>query len=317
MSSWNQGSLRKKIRLGYYQETPAGKFSKEPRNATVVSAFYEMPSKYQDGSYQPWIRYFLENCDCNLVFFTEENLVPFIEDCRKGYEEKTHVIALPRTEWIATTAFPVSFWNTQRTIDPEALIHKSSDLYKVWYEKKEFVKRAIQLNPFESEVFVWADAGICRHPELAALLKEFPHTERIPLDKIMLYNIGRFTERDDVIVKINGVPIQGGASGKLRISGGVVAGGISAWKAYDEAYEQVVTKYIQANLFLGKEQNIMTTLVLENRQIVSLLEPNPAAPEEWPYMALYLGCPTTTFQTLMNKKTSFTKVSYAELLRTV
>jgi hypothetical protein len=314
MTSWIQTTRRKPMRLGYFQETPEGKFSSTPRNATVVTAYYEMPSKYDTKSYKEWIPLFMKHCQSNMVIFTEENLVPFFEECREGLEEKTDIIVLPRSEWVATKKFSKTFWESQSILDPEKNTHKSSDLYKVWYEKKEFVMRAIEKNPFDSEVFVWADVGICRQKAFAPLLSEFPHTERIPLDKIMIYNIGRYTERDEQFYTINGVTIQGGEGNKKRISAGIIAGSIQAWKQYSVSYDEVFDRYENANLFVGKEQNIMSTLCLEYRTMVSLVEPNPVAPEEWFYFALYLGCPKKVFEYISTKKGVGTKVTYQELL---
>ena len=47
MSSWSQSKQIPNLRLGYKQITPEGKFIKKEKPATVISAYYEMPSKYK------------------------------------------------------------------------------------------------------------------------------------------------------------------------------------------------------------------------------------------------------------------------------
>ena len=61
----------KTIRLGYRQILPEGTFIVKDKPATVVSAYYEMPSKYNLDSYKNWIRLLLENASFHLIFYTE------------------------------------------------------------------------------------------------------------------------------------------------------------------------------------------------------------------------------------------------------
>jgi hypothetical protein len=312
MSSWlSKGVSRKRIRTGYYQETPAGTFIEKEHPATVVSAYYEMASKYPSQQYRQWIRNFLENCGCYLVFFCEEDIAPFIADCRKKYTDKTDIIILPREEWIANTEFNPRFWNDQYLIDPEANIH-SPDLYKVWFEKKEFVRRAIVKNPFEHTDFVWCDAGFCRSEGLKTLIKDFPNANRIPTDKILFNNIGEFTERDSDDKIINGVSLKI-VFGKMRIAGSCMAASKSLWQRYSKAYDSVMDTFFKAGLFLGKDQDIMATLVLEHSYLISLVEPRQFLPEQWFYLQLLLAAPKPLFDFIMDKKTSSQKRSYEEL----
>ena len=312
MSSWlSKGVSRKRIRTGYYQETPAGTFTEKDRPATVVSAYYEMASKYPPQQYRQWIRNFLENCGCYLVFFCEEDLVPFITECRKEYTDKTDIIVLPREEWIANKEFDQRFWKDQLLNDPEANIH-STDLYKVWFEKKEFVRRAVVKNPFKHTDFVWCDAGFCRSEGLKDLIKDFPNANRIPTDKILFNNIGQFTERDSAEKVINGVSIKE-VSGKMRIDGSCIAASNSMWQLYSKLYDGVMEKFFKARLFLGKDQDVMATLVLENPDLVSLVEPKQFLPDQWFYLQLLLAAPKPLFDLLMDGKASSQKRTYDEL----
>jgi hypothetical protein len=296
MSSWLQNGVRKRIRLGYHQEKPLGNFIKKDKPATVITAYSDMKSKYDPQKYRNWIRIFLEACDCHLIFFTDNKEIgSLVWEYRKDLKDRTKVILFPKTEWTANKNFSEAFWERQHEKDPEKNIH-SVELYKVWYEKKEFIKRAIELNPWGHTDFVWADAGICRDPKMAPLLKNFPVADRIPTDRILMLNIGEFTENDSVIREINGVKITGGNASGMRISAGVIAGSVDAWKKYDEAYEKVLDKYIESGFFCGKEQNIMATLVLENRNLVSLVEPHLIFSDFWRYMLLWLSAPNLLFE---------------------
>ena len=316
MSSWLSASapLRpmKAPRSGFHQILPQGTFVQKNKPATVVSAYYQMPSKYPNTEYKEWIRLFLENVPCHLVFYTEESLFPFISECRRNFEDRTRIITLPRTEWVANKKYNHTVWNNLHTQDPEATIH-TPELYKIWFEKNEFVRRAIELNPYGHDDFVWADAGICRTIPLANLVKDFPVASRIPTDRIMLLNTMPFVAKDDIPVSINRQQFVGGVVSKPRIGGGVIAGSASSWKAYADSFDTVLEKYRKAGVFWGKDQDIMKTVVLENKSKISLIEVKPIAPELWFYSLLYLGCSENLWAVLRDEKRNDKKKSYAEL----
>jgi hypothetical protein len=315
MSSWNTSLPRKRIRLGFHQPVPAGRFQTKETPATVVSAYYPLQkSKYTVDHYNTWLKLFLTNCEAHLVFFTNAETAPFIESCRSNFQEKTKIIILEKSEWVSNTQFSAEFWDNQHAIDRESNIH-SPELYKVWFEKKEFVKRAIALNPWNHTDFVWCDAGICRSESFAKLIKQFPVASRIPTDKILLCNVGEYTERDEHIQIINGVPFQGGATGNMRIGGGIVAASIAMWNIYDTIYTSTMNKYIDANLFCGKEQNILETMVLEHRNYISLVSPEKIGPELWFYLALWLCVGENAFKRMNHPSQKNIPMTYEQLAK--
>lgn len=302
----------KAIRLGYRQIVPEGRFIIKDSPATVVSAYYEMPSKYKLDSYRNWIRLLLENVPFHLVFYTDEVLVPFIKDCRRAYEDRTIIIILPREKWIANQKYSQDVWNSLHTKDPEANIH-NPELYKIWFEKNQFVKKAIELNPFNHTDFVWMDAGICRYESLLKLVKDFPVASRIPTDRIMLLNVMPFVQKDNIPSFSGGQTFVGGTVSKPRIGGGIIAGSIGSWKNYMNLFDTTLEKYRSANLFWGKDQDIMKTLVLENKLSISLIEVKPIAPESWFYSLLYLGCSDSLLRILRDEKRNSKRKTYDEM----
>jgi hypothetical protein len=311
MSSWISQGPSKRLVLGYRQAYPEGRFIQKTKPATVVSAYYETPSKHSVEQYKIWIRGFLESIPCYLVFFTEEPYKEFIEDCRRNYRDRTHIVVLNRAEWKAQQ-FGEGFWKKQFEMDDEKNIHRSTDLYKVWYEKKEFVKRAIELNPFNHTDFVWTDSGFFRSgSDYISLVKDnYPDANRIPTDKILMLNYWPFTLRDNV--ETHG--IIGGGSGKPRIGGGIVAAHKDVWRKYDIIYDEIVVKYNKANLFIGKEQTIMASIVLNHKDLVSLLELKPICQEMWFYLGLWLGVNEKIYKLFMSDRTNQLKRTYKQLL---
>jgi hypothetical protein len=316
MTSWIHGTVSKKstYRSGYFQETPEGVFMNKTKEATVVSAFYEMPSKYNLNTYKVWMRYFLTSTPCHLVFFCEDSMREFIEECRADYMDRTRIIILPREEWVANKRFSKSFWDKQFAMDPEKDVHRSSDLYKVWYEKKEFVKRAIELNPFEHDDFIWMDAGSVRSESFAQLLTNFPQASRIPTNRILLLNVQPFSKQDNLINNFEkNVTIQG-LGGRARIGGTVMAGSVRMWNQFSKVFDSVFDKYVSANLFVGKDQTILATLVLENRRLISLVEPKPLFGDPWFNLILYLGVNKKLFEMFNDASKSSVRKSYDDLL---
>lgn len=303
----------KTIRLGYRQILPEGRFIVKDTPVTVVSAYYEMPSKYNLNSYRTWIRLLLENVPFHLIFYTDESLAPFIQNCRSAYQDRTIIMILPREKWIANQKYPQHVWNSLHSQDPEANIH-NPELYKIWFEKNQFVKRAIELNPFDHTDFVWMDAGICRYQSLLNLIKRFPVASRIPTDRIMLLNVMQFSQKDEIPSYTGGHTFLGGLVSKPRIGGGIIAGSIDSWANYMNAFDTTLEKYKAAGLFWGKDQDIMKTLVLENKSRVSLIEVKPIAPESWFYSLIYLGCSDELFNILRDEKRNSKRKTYEELL---
>lgn len=128
-----------------------------------------------------------------------------------------------------------------------------------------------------------------------------------------MLNVGEFTEKDNDLINVNGIPIKGGGHGKMRIGGGIVAASRELWQNYSDAFDAVFQKYMNAGLFCGKEQSIMATLVLEHQDLVSLVEPKAIGPELWFYLALWLGCSDKLYAVLNDKTRQGQKKSYEEL----
>ena len=69
-------------------------------------------------------------------------------------------LVFPREDFVANVKYAKHF---QQAFDrhPEKALMKSPVLGHIWYEKKEFVKRAMLLFPNEL-FFIWCDIGILR-----------------------------------------------------------------------------------------------------------------------------------------------------------
>ena len=60
-------------------------------NITIVTAYYNIKSKFPNSTYLSWMENFLK-IPCNLVIFTDNTSYEIIKNFRIGLENKTHII---------------------------------------------------------------------------------------------------------------------------------------------------------------------------------------------------------------------------------
>ena len=257
--------------------------------ATVVSAFYVMNSKFPAAQYMNWIQTFLYNVPCHLVFFTDEDLIPMLESMRHPFMDRTKFIALPREQWKAYTKYGKTFWLNQREIDHEKEIH-SEDLYAIWYEKKEFVLKAAELNPFNHSHFIWCDAGAFRYPEWLPQLQTFGCKgieTTIPEDRLVLLQVEPFTDEDEEDFTVDRI----GKFDKVnRIGGGIQGGTAETWRRWSKLYDEKLMERVNKRLFVGKDQSIMASLVLQYPGLVKIILANRNLRDHW-FTLLYTFSP--------------------------
>jgi glycosyltransferase involved in cell wall biosynthesis len=216
-------------------------------DVTVVSAYYPFKSKFDINQYIKWLE-FWKNQPCKLVFFTSPEFVPLIEKLRINFSEKTKVIGLSFEELVAFKKFSKEFWIQQKELDFEP--YHTYELYAIWYEKKEFVRKAILANYFNTSKFVWCDAGICRDDNWIPHIKTFPVAFKIPESKFLVLRITDFEQYDDFL-KIN------------CVGGGILAASKELWLEFCENYDKMIEQYNSKNKFVGKDQSIIASMIKE------------------------------------------------------
>lgn len=250
----------------------------------VVTAFYQMDSKFPCNKYIQWIHNFLTNIKADTVFFTDAPLIPIFQKMR---DSDIKYVPLPREQWTAYTKYGRQFWESQRSIDREAAIH-SADLYAIWYEKKEFVRRAQELYP-DRDKFIWCDAGAFRNEMVARDLSTFGGSPyRIPEGKMVLLQVFPFTSEERTEHSGDGI---GNFKCVDRIGGGIQAGDRSAWAKWTTAYDDKLAQMNDAGLFVGKDQTIMAAVVLSNPEIVHIIHARNDIYDRWFTLLYHLSGP--------------------------
>lgn len=209
---------------------------------TVVTAFYKFgKSKHSDDEYTEWIDNFFRCTTSPVVCFCE-SATPFQKYTgvnRTFVEIPFHAYELTNPDWIEK-------WKNEWNRDPEKHIH-SWELYAVWALKQEFVHRAINLNAYNSQYFVWCDIGCFREPS------NFPTTPRFAEDTRSKVSPGHI-----LILKIH----EGDMS--THIGGGVLAGDIQAWAGFRTSYLQTLNTFVAHGIFCGKDQTLYRYMIERN-----------------------------------------------------
>mmetsp|Transcript_8239 Transcript_8239/g.12666 ORF Transcript_8239/g.12666 Transcript_8239/m.12666 type:complete len:373 (+) Transcript_8239:98-1216(+) len=262
------------------------------KDVTIVTAFFDIPSKRPSREYLPWIRRFMSLQD-NMIIFTTPDQVELFRKLRKN-DRRTHVIGMELNETQVVKDFGgMDFWRRQAALDPEEFIH-SKELYIIWNEKGHFIEKAMDVDPFGTEFFAWVDMGYLRDDLLenqrmirfvpAALLK----TKALFLDVRALVN------------------------GDEYIGGGFIGGyreGVSTWiKSY---YENLSAN---RDRFLGKDQPWMFQTCVQNPELCLWVQPCNSYGDPWFFMGPFLHG-VSSYNTLDHLRHVWRKSSVNKLFR--
>lgn len=161
-------------------------------NTTVVTSLYNIDRHELDGrrweSYLDWFSrtLYIKN---PMVVFVEESLKPFVEKHRGSLD--THIIVsnLQDSRYYSHKEKIDSILRSneyKKKIKSPERIECVSSLYNIiQYSKFDWVDRASRENPFQTENFLWLDAGISRFFDGIDIDSEFG-IEKMPEDKLLL-----------------------------------------------------------------------------------------------------------------------------------
>ncbi len=265
MTSWISSNQQKKkvapapVSYFSYKE---GTFSKRAGSATLVTAFYAIPSKQSVEVRFQRMQNFLQEFQCNVVLFTEHSFADEFALSRMGLESKTRIVVLDPEEWVANTKFIPALWQQQVKQDPELRLARTIEEFTFGFEKKEFVKKAIQMDPFQSTDFVWVDPFFVESEGRPPYTLGFPNLQRIPTDRILIANPEPFTA-DDIASSY--------FRGKNRISKSLLAGSKQAWIELGKTIDTVISEKLKISGFIGDDLLVLHYAVIHKPNQFSLV----------------------------------------------
>jgi hypothetical protein len=237
------------------------------KDITFITAYFKINNNKYNSDYMEWMNNLLSNLNAPLVIYTTPDLYKQMIEMRIGYENKTKVIFTDFPDFYVYKY--LDYFKKDLERDREKYIHNIF-LYMIWNEKLNFIKKTIHLNPFQTSYYAWCDIGYVRNPIYIDkyLKKGFPNLNRLIDDKIhMLQFDYEFTSNDFKN------PYYGDWSTVANLGGGFIIG------KYDKLlemaniyYQDIMPTYISKNLFIGKDQNLYTSIYLKYPHLFKLIK---------------------------------------------
>jgi hypothetical protein len=257
---------------------------------TLVTAFYDFEKKKNTSDkYYEWMENFLPHLNSYIIIFTDERSYMKIYNLRKNHLGKTKIALLPISDFY--TYKYMDHWKKDLIRDHEGC--HSVELYMIWNEKSMFVKRAIEINPFDTEYYCWSDIGMIRNSRYSRYIQDYPKVRSdVDESKMYLLNIQhQFNEND--------FNFKGLATERYRyinaIGGGVIFGHKKVFMKWIDKYYEMLDEFVKNDLFAGKDQSLMACIYVKNRDMINLVWPQPCpfnGPyDEWFYLVYYLAQP--------------------------
>jgi hypothetical protein len=253
-------------------------------NTCIVTAYFKLhQSKANHEQYMKWMQNMLI-IDSPMVIFCDESSVSFISALREKSSGKTKIIPMKFQDFY-TYQYIKTFITDYNIKDHER--YHNPFLYMIWNEKSRFLKKAIELNPFASDYYLWVDIGCFRRPNTQFL--HWPNPTKIsnlPKDKVILLSVIPFTAAEYSCSSLADIPDFKYVPG--RIGGTMFGGTPDTLLRWHDIYYQTIDYFISIDRFIGKDQNIMSTIAVLHKDLVQLVYPEQKCHDIWFYFHEFL-----------------------------
>ena len=249
---------------------------------TIVSAYFKLEdSKATHEKYLEWMNNML-SIDNPMVIFCDEESVSTIAGFREKYVNKTKIIPTSFTDFYSFRY--IEEFEKHLEKDTEVYVGHNVNLYMIWNEKSHFLKRAIELNFFNSEYFLWVDIGCFRRKEVMHNFNIWPNPEKMKIidkSRVLLLTVQPFEESEILCTIKENLP---DFQLTYRIGGTIFGGGKDVLLKWHKCYYEMLEYFIQIGRFIGKDQNIMSSLFLTERGICVSTYWDPKCHDKWFYL---------------------------------
>ena len=230
-------------------------------SVTIVSCFYHIEkSKFNLFHYVTWMVNFFK-IKTNKIIYTDKKTFNYLFS--KINIENIKFIIYEIDDFKVSKDYTIEQWWEQYKMDPEQSYH-SIELYKIWNEKSNFIKKSIEKNPFESDYFYYCDVGCFRDDKKIDNFINWPNIEKVKKkgigDKFTILSVFPFTKDDlkykdtDDLFKFLNIN---------RLGGGIIGGSKEACLEWHQLFYKMMQTYFQNDKFAGKDQSIMASVYLK------------------------------------------------------
>ena len=238
-------------------------------SVTIVSCYYNVKSKHSHSKYDEWIRNFLRNLRNNIVIFTSDDLVDYLKQIGRA---NTNMLIITKNFEDIDIYKQYNIWDQQYIMDPQKNI-RTKECYVIWNSKMNFLKEAIELNPFQSDKFVWTDIGCLRDKRYCNYIANYPLYKNISNDKLDIVLIKPYTNLNQCVFQ-NEVHLEGAIFGSSKVT----------LLKIITLYYHYFDKYVSKKLFIGCDQQILSSIYTQHKDLFNLIVPNKNCINEWFYL---------------------------------
>ena len=233
-------------------------------SVTIVTCYYKIPSKHSHDNYHIWLNDLLLNIKCNIIIFTSLDLVNYFENI-KLINTILHlkIIVKEFNEFYIFKKYDKFFWLYQKFIDPTPHVGRSKECYILWNSKMNFVKEAIELNPFNSDKFVWNDIGSMRNKYFSNFLSHYPLYNNISTDKLDIVLLTDYTDKTQIYYQ-----------NERHLSGSIFGASKDIFLQIIDLYYKYLDDYINKEYFIGCDQQILSTIYIKHPELFNLINPH-------------------------------------------
>ncbi len=227
------------------------------KSVTIVSCYYKVPSKHSSSKYEEWINNFLKDSLFNIIIFTSYELMDFFSKYHN--QNKNVILVIKEFEELRIYKEYKTIWDYQHYIDNQKNI-RTKHCYAIWNSKLDFLKEAIELNPFKSDKFIWNDIGAVRDNLHKCYLIKYPKYDLISNNKIDIIMIKDFDNYEQKYFQ-----------DEIHFSG-MYGGSIKDIMRFYDLYYKMFDKYLKNGYFIGCDQQLISSVYLENKDLFNPIE---------------------------------------------
>jgi hypothetical protein len=196
-----------------------------------------------------------------MVIFTQPSLVENVANLRQHATNRTRIVPLPIEDLPMAAMYPASFWQEQLERDPEKNIHRSYQLFWIWLSKTWFVSQAIEMNVFDSEVYVWSDIGCFRNTRYNSKTMVM-HLENIPQNEVI-----QMAHRKPNPPKTELFNDKFKFKSNFYHSGSQFAGYNTTLLKFHQLFLETIDQFVQHNMTIVEDQAVLQSTCLSHPSI--------------------------------------------------
>ena len=207
---------------------------------TIVTGYWNVTGKYSSDTFKDWMKNTL-SINAPYVFFGNSESIEIAKVIRKDLP--TYFIKLEMDEFYS--------YKYRDTICAKLPHVPSTEVNLILNEKVNLVQRAMIVDPFKSDFFMWIDAGIYTYRGKPPPTTPFPNPEKVknlPFDKFIFCT----TDKDDFEGhKVHENHYYHYVSGNFIMHKNII-------KYFASLYRTYMDKYLSRYNWLNTEQKLLT-----------------------------------------------------------